>query len=88
LTVVGSLLGITLYTWLLRNANPMLVSTYSYVSPLVAVTLARLAGETAPAQLSTAAGLIVLGVAMVSLGRCRPPSLSLLVSKTPRGIAV
>src|SRR5258708_7570313 len=39
LVVFGSLIGFTAYTWLLRSASPVLVSTYAYVNPVVAVLL-------------------------------------------------
>jgi drug/metabolite transporter (DMT)-like permease len=39
LVLVGSLIGYTVYTWLLENASITLVSTYAYVNPVVAVAL-------------------------------------------------
>ena len=39
LIVVGSLIGFTAYTWLLRNARMSLVGTYAFVNPVVAVLL-------------------------------------------------
>ena len=42
LVTVGSLLGYTVYTWLLENASITLVSTYAYVNPVVAVALGTL----------------------------------------------
>jgi len=39
LVVIGSLLGYTVYLWLLRNAPITKVSTYAYVNPMVAVIL-------------------------------------------------
>jgi drug/metabolite transporter (DMT)-like permease len=39
LVTVGSLIGYTVYTWLLENAPITLVSTYAYVNPVVAVAL-------------------------------------------------
>lgn len=39
LVTVGSLIGYTVYTWLLENAPITLVSTYAYVNPIVAVAL-------------------------------------------------
>lgn len=76
LVVVGSLIGMTLYTWLLRVASPMLVSTYSYVNPVVAVALAWAVGEALPANLGSATLLVVTGVAMVSLGKVKFPKLA------------
>lgn len=39
LVVIGSLVGYTVYTWLLENAPITLVSTYAYINPVVAVAL-------------------------------------------------
>ena len=39
LITIGSLVGYTVYTWLLDNASISLVSTYAYVNPVVAVAL-------------------------------------------------
>lgn len=39
LVTIGSLVGYTVYTWLLENAPITLVSTYAYVNPIVAVAL-------------------------------------------------
>ena len=65
LVVFGSMLGLSLYTWLLRNASPVAISTYTYVNPLVAVVLARLSGEELPAQLPAATLLILLGLLLI-----------------------
>ncbi|CAB4341114.1 MAG: EamA family transporter [Actinobacteria bacterium] len=39
LVIVGSVVGYTTYNWLLANAPISLVSTYSYVNPIVAIAL-------------------------------------------------
>jgi drug/metabolite transporter (DMT)-like permease len=39
LVIIGSLVGYTVYTWLLENAPITLVSTYAYINPVVAVAL-------------------------------------------------
>lgn len=39
LVFIGSLVGYTVYTWLLDNAPITLVSTYAYINPVVAVAL-------------------------------------------------
>ena len=68
LVVVGSIVGLSVYTWLLRNVQPGLVATYTYVNPLVAVLLSLAVGEALPKQLPQAMLLIVSGVALISLG--------------------
>ena len=74
LVIVGSVVGYTTYNWLLSNAPISLVSTYSYVNPLVAAGLgAVLFGEKITSQMALG-GLLVLGsVAAVAAGeRLRP----------------
>jgi drug/metabolite transporter (DMT)-like permease len=67
LVVAGSLIGLTVYTWLLDKASPALVATHTYVNPMVAVALAALVGEPLPASLPTAVVLVVAGVACLGL---------------------
>jgi len=67
LIVFGSLIAFTAYVWLLRVAPPVLVSTYAYVNPLVAVFLGwALAGEPITRGTLIAAGVILAGVALIS----------------------
>jgi drug/metabolite transporter (DMT)-like permease len=66
LVVVGTLLGFTLYVWLLRVAPTSLVSTYAYVNPIVAVLLGwALLGEDVTLQMLVAGAAIVLSVALI-----------------------
>jgi drug/metabolite transporter (DMT)-like permease len=68
LTVVGSLIGFTTFTWLFRVASPTAVSTYAYVNPLVAVLLGwLLADEPLDTHILLAAGLIVSAVILITL---------------------
>jgi drug/metabolite transporter (DMT)-like permease len=39
LIVFGSIVAYSAYMWLLRNASPTLVSTYTYINPVVAIIL-------------------------------------------------
>jgi drug/metabolite transporter (DMT)-like permease len=66
LIVFGSMLGISAYTWLLRNCRPSTVATYAYVNPIIAVVLgAWLGSETLGMGEVMAGGLIVLSVIMI-----------------------
>ncbi len=66
LVVVGTLIGFTLYVWLLRVAPTSLVSTYAYVNPIVAVLLGwALLGEDVTVQMLVAGAAIVLSVALI-----------------------
>jgi len=67
LIVFGSLIGFTAYTWLLRSASPVLVSTYAYVNPVVAVFLGwALVHETVTAGMLLGAAVILAGVALIT----------------------
>jgi len=68
LVIVGSVIGLTLYTWLMQQASPTLVSTHNYVNPVVAVLLSGWAGEPLPEGLVPALMLILAGVALVATG--------------------
>jgi len=71
LVVFGSIVAFTAYGWLLRSGAPsVLVSTYAYVNPAVAVLLGwAFAGETVGAR-ELAAGLVVVAsVGMLVLAR-------------------
>ena len=66
LVVVGSLVGFTAYTWLLRHARTSLVGTYAFVNPVVAVLLGwAMLGEELTARTALAGAVIVSGVALI-----------------------
>jgi drug/metabolite transporter (DMT)-like permease len=68
LMVFGSLVGYTIYVWLLRVADPSRVSTYAFVNPVVAVFLGwALAGETVSLRTLAAAAVIVAAVVLITL---------------------
>lgn len=70
LVLCGSLLGYTSYIWLMKNAEPALVSTYAFVNPVVAVFLGWLiADETFGANAIAAAAIIVLSIIIMTLSR-------------------
>ena len=67
LIVFGAIVAFTAYVWLMRVAPPVLVSTYAYVNPLVAVFLGwAIAGEPITAGTLMAAAVILAGVALIS----------------------
>jgi drug/metabolite transporter (DMT)-like permease len=70
LITFGALAGFTAYIWLLKVANPVLVSTYAYVNPIVAVFLGWLIlGEPITARTLIAAAVIVAGVVLITLAQ-------------------
>jgi drug/metabolite transporter (DMT)-like permease len=67
LMVFGSLIGYTIYVWLLRVADPSRVSTYAFVNPVVAVFLGwALADETVTLRTLVAAAVIVGAVVLIT----------------------
>jgi drug/metabolite transporter (DMT)-like permease len=67
LVVFGALIAFTAYVWLLRVASPVLVSTYAYVNPVVAVFLGwAIAAEPITRGTLVAAAVIVVGVVLIS----------------------
>jgi len=71
LVVFGSIVAFTAYGWLLRSgASSVLVSTYAYVNPAVAVLLGwALAGEAVGGREVAAGAVIVASVGMLVLAR-------------------
>jgi drug/metabolite transporter (DMT)-like permease len=69
LWVFGSLLGFTAYAWLLRNALPIVATSYAYVNPILAVLIgAALYAE--PVGWTTAvANILIVGAVMLALTR-------------------
>jgi len=67
LTIFGSLIAFTAYSWLLKNAQPALVSTYAYVNPVIAVFLGWLiAGESFTGQMLIGAAVVVGSVVLIT----------------------
>jgi len=66
LVVFGSLIALSAYTFLIRATSPVLVGTYAFVNPAIAVLLGVVvAGEAINAHIALAGGTIVAGVALV-----------------------
>lgn len=74
LTIAGSLVAYTAYSWLMRNGSTTLVGTYAYVNPVVAVGLGwLLLGETVTGRTAFAGLLVLLGVVLLVTGRPGEP---------------
>jgi drug/metabolite transporter (DMT)-like permease len=73
LSTIGSVVGLTAYTYLLQHVAVTKVSTYAFVNPVVAVLIGVLAfhERLAPAELAGMV-LILCAVATVILSRTRP----------------
>lgn len=67
LVVFGSIVAFSAYAWLILEVSPTLVSTHTYVNPVVAIYLGWLvAGETVGPRTLAAAALILLSVALMT----------------------
>jgi drug/metabolite transporter (DMT)-like permease len=67
LILFGSIIGFGAYIWLLKVADPTMVSTYAYVNPVVAVFLGcTLAGEPLTLNDAVVAILILTSVVIIS----------------------
>jgi drug/metabolite transporter (DMT)-like permease len=70
LIIFGSIVGYNAYIWLLKNAEPSLVSTYAFINPIVAVFLGWLiAGEQLTKSSMAAAVIIIAAVFVITLFR-------------------
>ncbi len=65
----GSILGFLVFTWVSKKASPTLVSTYSYVNPLVAIFLGWLfLGEKLSTNMLISAVFIIAAVILITFG--------------------
>nr|HEX4319069.1 drug/metabolite exporter YedA [Kofleriaceae bacterium] len=65
LGVFGSIIGFTAYAWLLRNARPVVATSYAFVNPVLAVLIgAALYGEPLAWTTAVANALIVAAVVL------------------------
>jgi drug/metabolite transporter (DMT)-like permease len=70
LVVFGSLVGYSLYAWLLRVRSPVFVSTYGYINPVIALVLGwALAEETLNLRTFLASAIILGAVILVTAGQ-------------------
>jgi len=77
LAVVGSMVTLCAYVWLLRTVAAPAVATYAFVNPVVAVYLGwAFAGETAGPRVVLAAALIVGAVVMIQSMQWRRASVA------------
>ena len=88
LLVFGSLVAFSAYSWLLRHAPLPLIGTYAFVNPVVAVALGSIfLSEPITPRMLLAAAVIVVGVALVILGRSRLRAASIAATAAPVGPA-
>jgi drug/metabolite transporter (DMT)-like permease len=70
LVVMGTLVTLNAYLWLLKNASPALAGSYSFVNPVVALWVGvALGGEVLTGQVFIALPLILLALACIIYGQ-------------------
>ncbi len=70
LAVVGSIVGFSAFTYLLRHTTTALAMSYAYVNPVIAVLLgAAFRGERPGVGMLAPGALVVLGVGVLAVGR-------------------
>lgn len=72
LMLVCTVVGFSVYTWLLRNAPIQLASTYAYVNPVVAVLLGMMVLDESLSGRQVLAGAVVLASVALVIARERP----------------
>jgi len=84
LTVVGTLITLVAYVWLLRNVRPALVSTYAFVNPVIALGIGwLLLGEALTRGMALGAAAVVAAVVVV-LAASRAPRPGQRPGREPR----
>jgi drug/metabolite transporter (DMT)-like permease len=72
LSLFGSLVAFSAYTWLLRHTTPVRAASYAYVNPVVAVLLGwALAGEELTLRTMLAAAVIIGSVVVITSFRAQ-----------------
>jgi drug/metabolite transporter (DMT)-like permease len=67
LAIAGSLVAYSAYFWLLNRFPPTLISTHTYVNPLVALALGwAIAGEVLPARVVVGGLVVIAAIAWMS----------------------
>lgn len=88
LVVFGSMVAYTAYVWLLHNARLSLVTTYTYVNPLVAVALgALILGESLTWRTLLASAAIVVGVMLIIRRKANRDESPVVEVREPESIA-
>jgi drug/metabolite transporter (DMT)-like permease len=83
LITFGSIITFTAYTWLLDHVSPTLVSTHTYVNPVIAVFVGWLwAGEVVSWTVVGAGLLTLLAVFLISRGTRKSPQLEALAEES------
>ncbi len=69
LIVFGSLVAFTGYAWLLRNARPVVATSYAYVNPILAVLIGAVLYDEPLTWTAGVANILIVGAVMLALRR-------------------
>ena len=76
LIIFGSLIAFSAYSWLLKNSSTAMVGSHAFVNPVVALYLGfALAEEILTTQDIVAAGVILFGVILITIGKSKKSNL-------------
>jgi drug/metabolite transporter (DMT)-like permease len=71
LVVFGSLVAFTAYAWLLRNARPVVATSYAYVNPILAVFIGAALYHEPLGWTTFVANILIVGAVILALRRTR-----------------
>ena len=71
LLVFGSLVAFTAYAWLLRNARPVVATSYAYVNPILAVFIGAVLYQEPLGWTTLIANVLIVGAVILALRRNR-----------------
>jgi drug/metabolite transporter (DMT)-like permease len=71
LVVFGSLVAFTAYAWLLRNARPVVATSYAYVNPILAVLIGAGLYHEPLGWTTLVANVLIVGAVMLALSKPR-----------------
>jgi len=71
LAVFGSLIAFTAYNWLLRNARPVVATSYAYVNPILAVLIGAALYDEPLGVTTIVANILIIGAVALAIGKPR-----------------
>jgi drug/metabolite transporter (DMT)-like permease len=71
LCIFGSLVAFTAYSWLLRNARPVVATSYAYVNPILAVLIGAVVSGEALGWTTLIANVMIVAAVMLALRKPR-----------------
>jgi drug/metabolite transporter (DMT)-like permease len=72
LWVFGSLVAFTAYAWLLRNARPVVATSYAYVNPILAVLIGAVVSGESLGISTVVANVLIVGAVVAALSKPKP----------------